>query len=237
MDIVSAEISQSVALTSELASATTVILLMVGVPLAWWLARSKTLASEAVAALIVLPLVLPPTALGFCVVVLLGPYGPGGVLASFWGERTLSFTFAGIVVGSVLSALPLVVQPIHNAFVAIGDCPLESNRRVSPLHAFVAASAPLARLELIKAAVVGFSHTIGTFGVVMMIGGNIPGRTKVVSAYVVDYVKAARWREANPVVGGMVMFALATIFTLALIERHCAKKAPNRLRPAARHIR
>ncbi|SDG83335.1 molybdate transport system permease protein [Bradyrhizobium sp. Rc2d] len=224
MDVFSAEISQSVALTIELASVTTVILLVIGVPLAWWLARSKTLLSEAVATMIALPLVLPPTALGFCLLVLLGPHGPGGVLAAFWGERTLAFTFAGIVVGSVLSALPLVVQPIRNAFVAIGDRPLETTPPVSPLYAFIAISAPLARLEFVKAAVVGFSHTIGTFGVVMMIGGNIPGRTKVLSAYVVEYVQASRWREASVVAGGMVMFAFAAIFTLALIDRHCARR-------------
>jgi len=153
MDVVWAEISQSLALTIELARVTTVILLLISVPLAWWLARSKTLASEAVATMIVLPLVLPPTALGFCVLVLLGRHGPGGVLASFWGERTLAFTFAGIVVGSVLSALPLVVQPIRNAFVATGDFPLETTGRVSPLYAFIAS---LARLEFVKAAVVGF---------------------------------------------------------------------------------
>ncbi|MEY9126794.1 molybdate transport system permease protein [Bradyrhizobium yuanmingense] len=224
MDVVWAEISQSPALTIELASLTTVILLLIRVPLAWWLARSKTFAGEAVATLIALPLVLPPTALGFCVLVLLGPHGPGGVLASFWGERTLAFTFAGIVVGSVLSGLPLVVQPIRNAFVAIGDFPLETTGRVSRLYAFIAITAPLARLEFVKAAVVGFSNTIGTFGVVMMIGGNIPGRTKVLSAYVVDYVQASRWREASVVAGGMVMFAFATIFTLALIDRHCARR-------------
>ncbi len=224
MDVFSAEISQSVALTIELASVTTVILLMIGVPLAWWLARSRTLLSEAVATMIALPLVLPPTALGFCVLVLLGPNGPGGVLASLWGERTLAFTFAGIVIGSVLSALPLVVQPIRNAFVAIGDRPLKTTGRVSSLYAFITISGPLARLEFVKAAVVGFSHTIGTFGVVMMIGGNIPGRTKVLSAYVVDYVQASRWREASVIAGGMVMFAFAAIFTLALIDKYCAKR-------------
>ncbi|WP_439396833.1 molybdate ABC transporter permease subunit [Bradyrhizobium sp. PMVTL-01] len=121
VNVDSSEISQSVALTIELASVTTVILLVIGVPLAWWLARSKTFLSEAVAAMIALPLVLTPAALDFCVLVLLGHDGPGGVLASFWGGRTLVFTFAGIVVGSVLSALPLVVQPIRNAFVAVGD--------------------------------------------------------------------------------------------------------------------
>lgn len=150
MDVFSAEISQSVALTIELASVTTVILLVIGVPLAWWLARSKTLLSEAVATMIALPLVLPPAALGFCVLVLLGPNGPGGVLASLWGERTLAFTFAGIVIGSVLSALPLVVQPIRNAFVAIGDRPLKTTGRVSSLYAFITISGPLARWSLSK---------------------------------------------------------------------------------------
>lgn len=224
MDVFSAEIAQSVALTIELASVTTVILLVIGVPLAWWQARSKTLLSEAVATLIALPLVLPPTALGFCVLVLLGPNGPGGVLASLWGERTLAFTFAGIVIGSVLSALPLVVQPIRNAFVGIGDRSLETTGRVSSLYAFITIRGPLARLEFVKAAIVGFCHTIGTFGVVMMIGGNIPGRTKVLSAYVVDYVQASRWREASVLAGGMVMFAFAAIFTLSLIDRHRARR-------------
>ncbi|UWU83378.1 molybdenum ABC transporter permease [Bradyrhizobium yuanmingense] len=221
MDVVWAEISQSVALTIELASVATVILLVIGVPLAWWLARSKTFASEAVATMIVLPLVLPPQALGFGVLVLLGP---GGVLASFWGERTLAFTFAGMAVGSVLSALPLVVQPIRSAFVATGDRSLKTTRRVSPLYAFIAISAPPARLEFVRAGVIGFSHTIGTFGVVMLIGGNIPGRTKVLSAYVVEYVQASRWREASVVAGGMVLFAFAAILTLALIDRHSARR-------------
>ncbi|WP_407185443.1 molybdate ABC transporter permease subunit [Bradyrhizobium centrosematis] len=227
MDFAGAEILQSVALTIELASVTTAIALVVGVPLAWWLARSKTLASEAVSALILLPLVLPPTALGFGVFVLLGAHGPGGVIASFWGQHTLAFTFSGIVIGSALSALPLVVQPIRNAFVAIGHFPLKTTGRVSSLNPFMAISEPSARLEFVKAALVGFSHTIGTFGVVMIIGGNIPGRTKVVSAYIVDYVQASRWHEASILAGGMIMFAWAVISTLALINRHCAGRSTS----------
>ncbi|QIG99682.1 MULTISPECIES: molybdate ABC transporter permease subunit [Bradyrhizobium] len=223
MDTFSAEIWQSVALTIELASMTTMILLVVGAPLAWWLARSKTVLSKAVATIIALPLVLPPTALGFCVLVLLGPNRPGGFLASFWGEHTLAFTFAGIVVGSVLSALPLVVQPIHNAFIAIGGGPLV-NQRASPLYAFITIGLPLVRLEFLKAALVGFAHSIGTFGVVMMIGGNIPGRTKVLSAYVIDYVQASRWSEASWIAGGMVMFAFAVIFILTFIDKRCARR-------------
>ncbi|MGY2811776.1 molybdate transport system permease protein [Bradyrhizobium sp. USDA 4506] len=227
MDALSPEIWQSVALTIELASVTTTILLVVGAPLAWWLARSKTVLSQAVATIVVLPLVLPPTALGFCVLVLLGPNGPGGLLASFWGEHTLAFTFAGIVIGSVLSALPLVVQPIRNAFVATGELPLDvvATQRGSALYDFITIGLPLARFELFKAGVVGFAHTIGTFGVVMMIGGNIPGRTKVLSAYVIDYVQASRWREASWVAGGMVMFAIAVILTLTLIDKRCARRS------------
>ncbi|WP_194456600.1 molybdenum ABC transporter permease [Bradyrhizobium sp. CCBAU 53421] len=226
MDALSPEIWQSVALTVELASVTTMILLVIGAPLAWWLARSKTVLSEAVATMVALPLVLPPTALGFCVLVLLGPNGPGGLLASFCGEHTLAFTFAGIVVGSVLSALPLVVQPIRSAFVAMGNHPQEvvASQRVSALFAFITVGLPLARLEFLKAGLVGFAHTIGTFGVVMMIGGNIPGRTKVLSAYVIDYVQASRWREAAWVAGGMVMFAFAVMFTLTLIDKRCARR-------------
>ncbi|MCC8954548.1 molybdenum ABC transporter permease [Bradyrhizobium sp. Pear77] len=227
MDALSPEIWQSVALTIELASVTTMVLLVIGAPLAWWLARSKTVLSEAVATMIALPLVLPPTALGFCVLVLLGPNGPGGLLASFWGEHTLAFTFAGIVIGSVLSALPLVVQPIRTAFVAMSEGPQEvvASQCAFPLYAFITIGLPLARLEFLKAGVVGFAHTIGTFGVVMMIGGNIPGRTKVVSAYVIDYVQASRWREASWVAGGMVMFAFAVMFTLTLIDKRCARRS------------
>ncbi|KRP99745.1 molybdenum ABC transporter permease [Bradyrhizobium pachyrhizi] len=226
MDVLSPEIWQSVALTVELACVTTMILLVIGAPLAWWLARSKTVLSEAVATMIALPLVLPPTALGFCVLILLGPNGPGGLLASFWGEHTLAFTFAGIVVGSVLSALPLVVQPIHSAFVAMGDRPQQvaASQRAFPLYAFITVGLPLARLEFLKAGILGFAHTIGTFGVVMMIGGNIPGRTKVLSAYVIDYVQASRWREAGWVAGGMVMFAFAVMFTLTLIDKRSARR-------------
>ncbi|WP_316396805.1 molybdenum ABC transporter permease [Bradyrhizobium sp. 33ap4] len=226
MDVLSPDFWQSVALTVELACVTTMILLVIGAPLAWWLARSKTVLSEAVATMIALPLVLPPTALGFCVLVLLGPNGPGGLLASFWGQHTLAFTFAGIVVGSVLSALPLVVQPIRSAFVAMGDRPQQvaASQRAFPLYAFITVGLPLARLEFLKAGILGFAHTIGTFGVVMMIGGNIPGRTKVLSAYVIDYVQASRWREAGWVAGGMVMFAFAVMFTLTLIDKRSARR-------------
>ncbi|MCK1641431.1 molybdate ABC transporter permease subunit [Bradyrhizobium sp. 157] len=226
MELFSAEIWQSLALTIELASLTTVVLLIVGTPLAWWLARSKSLWTEAVGTIIALPLVLPQTVLGFYLLFMLGPNGPGGFLASIWGGRTLAFTFAGLVVGSVLCALPLVVQPIRNAFATMGDRPLEvaATLRASPLYAFFTLALPLARPGLLTAVVLGFAHTTGAFGVVLMIGGNVPGRTKVLSAFLLDYVQASRWREASSLAGGMVMFAFAAILTLTLIEKYIARR-------------
>lgn len=203
------EIWVSVRLTIELASVTTVMLLIFGTPLAWWLARSKTIWSEAVATIIVLPPMLPQPVLGFYLLVLLGPTGPGRLLASLWGERTLAFTFAGLVVGSILSALPVVVQPIRNAFITMGDRPLEvaATLRASPSYAFFTVALPLARPAFLTAAVLGFAHTIGAFGVVLMIGGNIHGRTKVLSGVLFDCIKAPRWHEASSVAGGMFVFA------------------------------
>ena len=215
---------QSVWLTIGLAAITTVILLVVGTPLAWWLARSKTWWTEAVATVIALPLVLPPTVLGFYLLVTLGPNGPGGLIASLWGGRTLAFTFEGLVIGSVLYSMPFVVQPIRNAFAAIGDRPLEvaATLRASPQRAFWTVAVPQARPGFLTAAVLGFAHTVGEFGLVLMIGGNIPGRTKVLSIAIFDYVEATRWREANILAGGMVIFAFAVILTITLIEKRSA---------------
>jgi len=215
---------QSVWLTIELAAVTTVILLVVSTPLAWWLARSKAWWTEAIATVIALPLVLPPTVLGFYLLVTLGPNGPGGWIASLWGGRTLAFTFEGLVIGSVLYSLPFVVQPIRNAFAAIGDRPLEvaATLRASPQRAFWTVAVPQARPGFLTGAVLGFAHTVGEFGLVLMIGGNIPGRTKVLSVAIYDYVEASRWREANILAGGMVVFAFAVILTMTLIEKRGA---------------
>ncbi len=215
---------QSVWLTIELAAITTFILLVVGTPLAWWLARSKAWWTEAIATVVALPLVLPPTVLGFYLLVSLGPNGPGGWIASLWGGRTLAFTFEGLVIGSVLYSLPFVVQPIRNAFAAIGDRPLEvaATLRASPRRAFWTVALPQARPGLLTGAVLGFAHTVGEFGLVLMIGGNIPGRTKVLSVAIFDYVEASRWREASILAGGMVIFAFAVILTMMLIERRSA---------------
>ena len=217
----SPEIWTAVRLTIELAALTTVILLVVGTPLAWWLARSQAAWKEAVAAVVALPLVLPPTVLGFYLLVALGPDGPGGALAGLWGARTLAFTFEGLVVGSVVYSLPFVVQPIRNAFEAVGERPLEvaATLRASPARAFWTVAVPLARPGFLTGAVLGFAHTVGEFGVVLMIGGNIPGETKVLSVAIYDFVETLRWREANILAGGMVVFAFAVILAMMLIEK------------------
>jgi len=219
---------QSVWLTIELAAITTIILLVVATPLAWWLARSKAWWTEAVATVIALPLVLPPTVLGFYLLVTLGPNGPGGWIASLWGGRTLAFTFEGLVIGSVLYSMPFVVQPIRNAFAAIGDRPLEvaATLRASPRRTFWTVALPQARPGFLTGAVLGFAHTVGEFGLVLMIGGNIPGRTKVLSVAIFDYVETSRWREASILASGMVIFAFAVILTMMLIEKRSAGVRP-----------
>ena len=225
MNGVPPDIWQPVRLTIELAAITTIILLLVGTPIAWRLARSKAWWKEAVAALVAMPLVLPPTVLGFYLLVMLGPYGPGGLIAGLWGARTLAFTFEGLVIGSVFYSLPFVVQPIRNAFAAIGDRPLEvaATLRASPRRAFWTVAVPMARPGFLTGAVLGFAHTVGEFGVVLMIGGNIPGETKVLSVAIYDYVETSQWREANILAAGMVAFAFAVILSIALIEKRIAR--------------
>jgi molybdate transport system permease protein len=214
-----------VRLTITLAAITTVILLMIGTPIAWWLARSRAWWKEAVATLVAMPLVLPPTVLGFYLLLLLGPNGPGGAIAGLWGARTLAFTFEGLVIGSVVYSMPFVVQPIRNAFTAVGDRPLEvaATLRASPSRAFWTVAVPLARPGFLTGAVLGFAHTVGEFGVVLMIGGNIPGRTKVLSVAIYDYVETSQWREANILAAGMVVFAFAVILSMTLIEKRVAR--------------
>ncbi|WP_414834219.1 molybdate ABC transporter permease subunit [Afifella sp. YEN Y35] len=201
------------------------ILLLVGTPIAWWLARSRAWWKEAVATVVALPLVLPPTVLGFYLLVALGPSGPGGQLAALWGGRTLAFTFEGLVIGSVIYSMPFVVQPIRNAFEAMGERPLEvaATLRASPLRTFWSVALPLARPGFLTGAVLGFAHTVGEFGVVLMIGGNIPGETKVLSVAIYDYVETLRWAEATVLAAGMVVFAFVVILTMTLIEKRVAR--------------
>jgi len=218
---VSPEIWSAITLTLQLATLTTVILLLIGTPIAWWLARSKTWWKEAIGTLVALPLVLPPTVLGFYLLLALGPDGPGGWFAGLWGARTLAFTFEGLVIGSVIYSLPFVVQPIRNSFEAIGERPLEAaaTLRASPWRTFTSIALPLARPGFLTGAVLGFAHTIGEFGVVLMIGGNIPGETKVLSVAIFDFVETLRWQEANLIAAGMVFFAFGVILTTTLIEK------------------
>src|SRR5215468_6043821 len=186
-----ADLWPPVRLTLELASITTLTLLVVATPLAWWLARSKAKVKEIVATIVSLPMVLPPTVLGFYILIAIGPDGPGGWIASLWGARTLAFTFTGLVIGSVISSMPFVVQPIRNAFAAMGDRPLEvaATLRASPTRAFWTVALPLASPGLLTGAVLGFAHTVGEFGVILMIGGNIPGRTRVMSTAIFDFTE------------------------------------------------
>ena len=210
-----------VRLTLELATVATLCLLVVATQLAWWLARSRAKWKEVVATIISLPMVLPATVLGFYILIMLGPDGPGGAIANLWGARTLAFTFTGLVIGSIISALPTVVQPIRNAFASVGDRPLEAaaTLRASPWQAFWRVSLPLASPGLLSGAVLGFSHTVGNFGVVLMIGGNIPGRTRVMSTAIFDYVESMQWQEANILAGGMVVFAFVVILSMILIQK------------------
>jgi molybdate transport system permease protein len=215
----------AVRLTAELAALTTVILLIVGTPLAWWLARTNVWWKEGVATVVALPIVLPPTVLGFYLLVALGPQGPGGHFASLWGARTMAFTFEGLVIGSVIHSMPFVVQPIRNAFQAMGERPLEvaATLRASPARAFWTVAIPLARPGFLTGAVLGFAHTVGEFGVVLMIGGNIPGETKVLSVAIFDHVETSQWREASILAAGMVAFAFAVILGMTLIEKRFAR--------------
>ncbi len=220
-----AHIWQPVVLTIELATVTTLVLIVIATPLGWWLARSGAWWKEGVAAVVSLPMVLPPTVLGFYLLIALGPAGPGGAAASLWGARTLAFTFTGLVIGSVVASMPFVVQPIRNAFAAIGDRPLEvaATLRASPRRAFWTVALPLASPGLLSGAVLGFAHTVGEFGVVLMIGGNIPGRTRVMSTAIFDYVETMQWREANILALGLVAFAFVVILSMIVIEKRFAR--------------
>jgi molybdate transport system permease protein len=219
------ELWSPVWLTLMLASVTTLCLLVIGTPIAWWLARSRSRWKEVVATLVALPLVLPPTVLGFYLLVALGPGGPGGVIARLFGGRSLAFTFEGLVIGSVLYSMPFVVQPIRNAFEALGDRPLEvaATLRASPWDAFWTVAIPLARPGFLTGAVLGFAHTVGEFGVVLMIGGNIPGETRVLSVAIYDYVESLQWAHAHWLAGGMLAFSFTVILAMFLLEKRVAR--------------
>ncbi|MGE0496731.1 MAG: molybdate ABC transporter permease subunit [Ramlibacter sp.] len=210
----------AVVLSLQLAGLTTLILLAAGTPLAWWLARTRSGAKGPVSALVALPLVLPPSVLGFYLLVSLGPQGPGGQLTQALGLGLLPFTFAGLVVGSVLYSLPFVVQPLQNAFEALGDGPLEAaaTLRASPLDTFFSVVLPLSRPGYLTATVMGFAHTVGEFGVVLMMGGNIAGSTRVVSVQIYDHVEALEYAQAHWLAGGMLLFSFAVLLALYMLN-------------------
>lgn len=216
-----ADIWTPVSLTLMLATITTILLLLVGTPLAWWLARSKSRYRELVGALVAMPLVLPPTVLGFYLLIALGPSGPGGWIAGLWGGRTLAFSFSGLVIGSFLYSMPFMVQPLRNAFTAVPEHHLEaaSSLGASNWQRFWRIALPLARPGYITGAVMTFAHTVGEFGVVLMIGGNIPGQTKVVAIALYDYVERLQWGEAHVLALGMVVFAFIVIAITLTIDR------------------
>ena len=222
-----AELWSPIRLTLELAAITTVLLMVVGTPIAWWLAWSNWRGKEVVATIIALPLVLPPTVLGFYLLIALGPSGLGGWFGGLVGMRTFAFTFEGLVFGSVIYSMPFVVQPIRNSFEAMGRRPLEvaATLRASPWDRFISIAVPLALPGFLTGAVLGFAHTVGEFGVILMIGGNIPGETKVLSVAIYDFVETLRWREAHILSAGMLVFSFAVILSVSLLARRSARRA------------
>jgi len=217
---------QSVFLTLKLAGVVTACLLLVGTPLAWWLARTRSRLKPVVGAMVALPLVLPPTVLGFYLLLLLGPNGWGGQFTQWLGLGRLPFTFPGLVVASVLCSMPFVVQPIQNAFEAIGTRPLEvaATLRAGPWDRFFSVSLPLAAPGFMSAVVLGFAHTMGEFGLVLMVGGNIPGVTRVLSVDIYDQVETLNYTRAHWLSAGMVLFSFVVLF---LLHRFKARPVVN----------
>lgn len=210
-----------VLVTAQLATVSTVVLLVGGTPIAWWLARTKSNARPLVEAVVALPLVLPPTVLGFYLLVFMGPSGAvGRVLEAIGGPR-LVFSFSGLVVGSVLYSLPFVVQPLHNAFAAVPNGILDAaaTLRASPIDRFVSVVMPMARPGFLTAGTLGFAHTVGEFGVVLMIGGNIPGRTEVLSIALYNHVEALRYGAAHTLAAGLLLFSFAVLFAVYTLNR------------------
>ena len=219
---------QAIALTLRLAFSTTLVLLLLATPLAWWLAHAATRWSAVIGALVALPLVLPPTVLGFYLLVVFGPQGWGGRLTQSLGLGLLPFTFAGLLVASVLYSLPFAVQPLQHAFASIGRRPMEAaaTLRARPIDAFFSVAVPLARPGFLTAAILGFAHTVGEFGVVLMIGGNIPGQTSVVSTQIYAHVEGLEYAQAHWLAGGMVLFSLAILLLLAAFARRGPRVMP-----------
>ena len=217
----------AVRLTAQLAALTTLLLLIVGTPIGWWLARTRSRFKPLVASLVTMPLVLPPSVMGFYLLLLLGPQGPVGQLTQALGLGRLPFSFAGLVVASVLYSMPFVVQPLQQAFEAIPERTLEAaaTLRAGPWDRFFSVVLPLARPGFLTASVLGFAHTVGEFGVVLMIGGNIPGVTRVLSVAIYGHVEALEFEAAHRLAAGMVVFAMVVLVALYMLSRPTGRAA------------
>ncbi len=220
---------QAIGLTLRLASSVTLVLLVIGTPLAWWLAKTRSRLKGVIAAVVAIPLVLPPTVLGFYLLMAMGPNGPIGWLTQSLGLETLAFTVWGVVVGSVLYYMPVVVQPIQNAIEAVGERPLEvaATLRAGPWDRFFTVVLPLARPGFVTAAVLGFAHTVGEFGVVLMIGGNIPGVTRVVSVQIYDHVESLEYVSAHGLSLLMVLFSFVVLWALSAYQSRRRRTGQN----------
>ena len=216
MPLSSADVS-AIWLTLKLASLVTVILLIIGTPIALWLSRTRSWLRGPIGAIVALPLVLPPTVIGFYLLIILGPHGFVGQFTKYLGLGTLTFSFSGLVIGSVIYSMPFVVQPLQNAFSAIGTRPLEvaATLRANPWDTFFSVILPLARPGFITAAILGFAHTVGEFGVVLMIGGNIPEKTRVVSVQIYDHVESMEYLQAHWLAGAMLVFSFLILLALS----------------------
>ena len=210
----------AIRLSIELSILATLILLVAGTPVAWWIARGRSRWRVPVRAIVALPLVLPPSVLGFYLLVAMGPNGPLGMLTQALGWGLLSFSFWGLLIGSIIYSLPFVVQPLINAFETLGQRPLEAaaTLRAGPLDAFWHVALPLARPGYLTGAVMGFAHTLGEFGVVLMIGGNIPGQTRTISVQIYDHVEALEYAQAHWLAGGMLVFSFSVLLVLSLLQ-------------------
>ena len=217
----------AIRLTAELAGITTLLLLLVGTPIAWWLARTESRLKPLWSAVVAMPIVLPPSVLGFYLLLLMGPQGPVGQFTQWLGLGRLPFSFGGLVIASVLYSMPFVVQPLQQAFEAIPERTLEAaaTLRAGPLDRFFSVALPLARPGLITASVLGFAHTVGEFGVVLMIGGNIPGQTRVMSVAIYDHVEATEFADAHRLSAILVGFALVVLVTLYAVNRPARTRA------------
>lgn len=217
---------QAIWLTVRLASIVTVILLVVGTPIAWWLARTRSWWKGPIWVVVAMPLVLPPSVLGFYLLLAMGPHGPAGQLTQALGIDPLPFTFWGLVIASVFYSLPFMVQPLHAAFEAVGERPLEvaATLRASPLDAFFTVAVPLAAPGFLTASILTFAHTVGEFGVVLMMGGNIPGVTRVASVQIYDYVEALEYGQAHRLAAVMLTFSFLVLLALYAWRRPTSKK-------------